>query len=92
MIFNYILVEDPQDESCSISLDYLEPRHFPETDNTHMQWTDQIIQGEREMANMVGETIFESLCLLIEVEENDMNMMITKLEDIRISKIGESGR
>lgn len=38
---------------------------------------------------MVGETIIESLHHLIEIEENDMSMIDTEVEDIRPSKIGD---
>lgn len=41
------------------------------------------------MENMVGETIIESLHHLIEIEENDMSMIDTEVEDIRPSKIGD---
>lgn len=44
---------------------------------------------EKEMENMVGETIIESLHHLIEIEENDMSMIDTEVEDIRPSKIGD---
>ncbi|KAG5586474.1 hypothetical protein H5410_046908 [Solanum commersonii] len=81
--------ERPEDESCNISLDFLESRRCRETKNTHMQRADQIIHEEREMANMMGETIIEPLHHLIEIEENDMNMIDTEVEDIRTSKTGD---
>ncbi|WMV42289.1 hypothetical protein MTR67_035674 [Solanum verrucosum] len=89
VIFNDILGKDPEDENSNISLDFLEPRHCQETKNTHMHRADQIIHEDREMENIVGETIIESLHHLIEIEENDMNMTDTEVEDIRTSKIGD---
>ncbi|KAH0738018.1 hypothetical protein KY290_036723 [Solanum tuberosum] len=89
VIFNDILGKDPEDESSNISLDFVESRHCRETENTHMQLENQIIHEEKEMANMVGETIIESLHHLIEIEENDTNMIDTEVEDIRTSKTGD---